>query len=70
MRAKIRESLTEAQRARLRILDDVVKLLPIYSEAVNVNLVETPAGFGPSPRLGSGVIIGGVFGLEQEKEPQ
>ncbi len=34
------DTLLEAQRAKLKTLEDITKLLPIYSEAVGVNLLE------------------------------
>jgi len=48
-RDRIRRALTEPQRAKLRSLEDIFKLLPIYSEAANVNLVENPGDFAPLP---------------------
>ena len=46
-RDRIRQALTEPQRAKLGSLEAILKLLPIYSEAASVNLVENPGGFGP-----------------------
>ena len=39
-RDRIRQALTEPQRAKLGSLEAILKLLPIYSEAASVNLVE------------------------------
>ena len=46
-RDRIRQALTEPQRAKLASLEAIFKLVPIYSEAASVNLVENPGGFGP-----------------------
>jgi hypothetical protein len=43
-RTKIRAVLNEKQQAKLTALEEVIKLWPIYSEAVGVNLLEPVAG--------------------------
>ena len=45
-RTKIRAVLNEAQAKKLKALEDVMKLWPIYGEAVGVNLLEA-AAWGP-----------------------
>ena len=72
LRAKISQLLAEPQRARLKALEDITKLFPIYSEAVSVNLIEQPADFGGPFRVTGGFIPATrVFfpgGTEPEKE--
>lgn len=57
-RAKVRAALTEPQRGKLKILEDALKLLPLYSEAVGVNLLEWSVGFGVMPMGGVTVPAG------------
>lgn len=52
-RSRIRAVLSEPQSMKLKALEDVIKLLPIYSEAVQVNLLE-PVAWGPAP-VASGI---------------
>lgn len=56
-RTKIRAVLNERQQARLKALEDALKLWPIYSEAVGVNLLEA-ANWGVTPL--SGGVVGGI----------
>jgi hypothetical protein len=59
--------LTDAQRTRLRSLDEAIKLLPVIAEAQAVRLMEgvIPSGFGGLPlglgvgASGGGSLIGG-----------
>lgn len=56
-RSKIRAVLKEPQVAKLKVLADITKLLPIYSEAVQVNLLEPWYGtVTPVPGAVVGVI--------------
>ncbi len=57
-RAKIRAVLSERQQPKLKALEDIFKLWPIYSEAVQVNLLES-IGWFPMP-VGSAV-AGGII---------
>ncbi len=57
-RTKIRAVLKEPQAAKLKVLEDITKLLPIYSEAVQVNLLEAQAW---TPMPVSGGVIGGII---------
>jgi hypothetical protein len=52
LQAKVRDSLSDTQRQMLSTLEDAIKLLPIYSEAVQVHLV-APAETGV-PRVVTG----------------
>ncbi len=56
-RERIRAALTDPQRAKLQILQEALKLLPLYSEAVQINLLE-PVLWGAvsSPGVVVGVI--------------
>ena len=54
-RVKLRAVLNDKQQARLKALEDVLKLWPIYSEAVAVNLLEPVAGLVQP--------LGGVVGV-------
>ena len=49
LRDKVRQVLTEPQRARLRALEEALKLLPLYYEATGVNLLAPLRGFGLAP---------------------
>jgi len=76
LRNAIRAVLNDPQRARLKALEDIAKLLPIYGEAVSVNLIEGFGGFAPGARVG--VFFGdrwidsssfrGPVGAEPDKE--
>jgi hypothetical protein len=44
-RTKIRAVLTEPQAKKLKALEDITKLLPIFSEAVQVNLLGAATSF-------------------------
>ncbi len=48
LRARIQQLLNDAQRARLKALEDALKLQPIYGEAVAVRLL-TPPPVRPVP---------------------
>lgn len=40
LRERIRQVLTDPQRAKLKALEDALNLLPLYNEALSVNLLE------------------------------
>jgi hypothetical protein len=62
-RAKIRAALNEGQTKRLKALEEILKLWPIYTEAVGVNLLEA-APWGVAPW------VGGVIGVITEPGPR
>lgn len=71
LRNAVRAVLNDPQRGRLKALEDITKLLPIYSEGVSVNLVEGFATFGITGGFIPGIRAGiGDFpaGAEPDKE--
>ena len=68
---RTRDRIRQAQRTKLGSLEAILKLLPIYSEAVNVNLVGNPGGFAPLTGFifPSGVIPAGRTSFPQEAPP-
>lgn len=69
LRGRLQEALTPAQRAKLKILEDALRLLPLYSEAVGVNLLEWPAGLGVMPIGGAGAPVGVVVPAPDPSQP-
>jgi len=66
-RVKIRAVLNERQQPKLKALEDILKLWPIYSEAVGVNLLE-PIAWAVQPVAGGvpgGIVVVPGPGLEQ-----
>ena len=69
-RERIRQALTEPQRARLRALEEILNLLPIYNEAAAVNLVERFGGGFARAGVPGGGFAGVIFpAAEPETAP-
>jgi hypothetical protein len=68
-RSRIRQTLTDPQRAKLKTLEDAARLIPIYSEAISVNLLE-PYAYNYAVGGVIGGIIGGTLpGVTRAAEP-
>lgn len=64
VRAAVRQVLTDAQRAKVKMLDDAAKLQPLISEAVCVGFIDSPPPTLPALRISAiGIGAGGYFSV-------